>query len=81
MVKLHFFLQGPVRLGKPMQVTWHRATIRCKVLQQNSIWWWLQCWDSSRDSTAVALLAIFTCYTSAWCVWDSNRDYPRSWIV
>jgi len=74
-------LQGPVRLGKPMQVTWHRATIRSEVLQQNSIWWWLQCRDSSRDSTLVAVFAIFTCYTSAWRVWDSNRDYSRSWIV
>lgn len=80
-MKLHSFLQRPVRLSKPMQVTWHRTTIRSKVLQQNSIWWWLQCRDSSRDSTVVAVLAIFTCYTSAWRIWDSSRDYSRSWIV
>ena len=78
---MHCFLQGPVRLGKPMQITWHRATIRSKVLQQNTIWWRLQCRDSSWDSTVVAVLAIFSCYTPAWCVWDSNRDYSSSWIV
>lgn len=64
-----------------MQISIDRYTLRCQVFIKKPIQRGLQRWVETRNRFAVALLAIASRHSTARCLRDAQRNYPRHGIV
>lgn len=64
-----------------MQISIDRYTLRCEVFIKKPIQRGLQRWAETRNRFAVALLAIASRHSTARCLRDAERNYPRHGIV